>query len=268
MRAELERLAAILRAAARAELLPRFAAVGRHLKPDGSIVTQADLAMQERLQRMLARDFPGVALLGEEMPPAEQQRCLAAGRPFWCLDPLDGTSNFAAGVPLFAVSLALVSEGRPELAVVYDPLRDECFSAARGAGAALDGLAIVRDLAVPQTLAHAIAVVDFKRLAPGLAARLAAHPPYVSQRHFGACSLEWCWLAAGRIHLYLHGGQKLWDYAAGTLILAEAGGLASTLDGEEVFTLGLAPRSVVAAARGEAFFAAWRNWLRTPRRSR
>ncbi len=262
MRSELERLGALLRQAASAELLPRFAAVGRHVKHDGSIVTQADLAMQERLRGLLARDFPGIDFLSEEMSPAEHERCVAAGRPFWCLDPLDGTNNFAAGVPAFAVSLALLSEGRTELGVVYDPLRDECFSAARGEGAALNGVEMGRDLDVPDTLARALAVVDFKRLAPALAARLAVHPPYASQRNFGASSLEWCWLADGRFHLYLHGGQKFWDYAAGRLILAEAGGLASTLEGEEVFTLGLSPRSVVAVARGEALFSAWRAWLR------
>src|SRR5690606_37453944 len=93
-----------------------------------------------------------------------------------------------------------------------------------------------------------------------LARELGACPPYGSQRNFGACSLEWCWLAAARFHIYLHGGQKLWDYAAGSLVLKEAGAPAATLTGEEVFALDLAPRSVVAAIDPETF-AKWQKWL-------
>lgn len=261
MPAELEHLARLVREAARAELLPRFAVASRHVKHDGSIVTQADLALQERLRVALERDFPGVAFLGEEMPEQEHERLVASGRPLWCLDPLDGTSNFASGVPVFAVSLALVNEGRAELGLVYDPLRDECFTAVRRRGAEVNGERLGRDIDAPTSLARCMATVDFKRLARPLAARLAANPPYASQRNFGASCLEWCWLADGRFHLYLHGGQKLWDYAAGHLILAEAGGLACTLEGEEMFAMSLKPRSVVAVARGAALFADWRLWL-------
>lgn len=261
MQAELERLQRLVREAARAELLPRFAVVRRHVKHDGSIVTQADLALQERLRVALERDFPGIGFLSEEMSAQEHERLVAAGRALWCLDPLDGTSNFAAGVPVFAVSLALLSEGRAELGIVYDPLRDECFTAARQRGAGLNGERLGRDIDIPSALGRCIAVVDFKRLAQPLAARLVTHPPYASQRNFGASCLEWCWLADGRFHLYLHGGQKLWDYAAGHLILTEAGGLACTLEGEEVFAVSLKPRSVVAVARGAALFADWRRWL-------
>jgi len=98
------------------------------------------------------------------------------------------------------------------------------------------------------------------RLAAPLAARLGAHPPYGSQRNFGASSLDWCWLADGRFHIYLHGGQKLWDYAAGSLILAEAGGRSQTMEGEAVFAFELAPRSVVAA-RDPRLFTAWQAWV-------
>lgn len=83
--------------------------------------------------------------------------------------------------------------------------------------------------------------------------------------NFGAICLDWCWLADGRFHLTLHGGQKLWDYAAGSLILAEAGGHARTLEGEEVFQLALTSRSV-AAARDINLFAAWSAWVSQNRR--
>jgi myo-inositol-1(or 4)-monophosphatase len=76
-------------------------------------------------------------------------------------------------------------------------------------------------------------------------------------------ALDWCWIAAGRCHLYLHGRSNLWDYAAGQLILAEAGGLSCTLDGEPVFVRALTPRSSVAAVDA-ALFNAWTEWLEIP----
>jgi len=104
-----------------------------------------------------------------------------------------------------------------------------------------------------------LAAIELKRLSPSLAKYLVYHPPYSSQRNFGSCVLEWAWLAAGRVHLYLHGGQALWDYAAGVLLLAE-GGQALTLDGEQVFHADLARRSIVAASDPETFLI-WRNYL-------
>jgi myo-inositol-1(or 4)-monophosphatase len=175
------------------------------------------------------------------------------------LDPLDGTSNFAAGIPCFSVSLALLRQGRCALGLVYDPLRDECFRAVRGGGAFLNGARLgPRDTA--RSLDRAIAAVDFKRLPPDLAAHLAARPPYASQRSFGSVALDWCWVAAGRFHIYLHGKQFLWDYAAGHLILDEAGGRSSTLAGGEVFALSVDPSSAVAGL-SPALFEQWFAWL-------
>lgn len=257
-----ETLRDIVRTAAREELMPRFADVIRHIKHDGSVVTEADVAMQHRLKSDLARHWPEYDFLGEEMAGHEHEQLTAtAGKGMWCVDPLDGTSNYATGIPFFAVSLALIIDGRPQIGLVYDPVRDECFMARRGEGAWLNDIALgVHEPPAPEVLRRCIAAVDFKRLAAPLAAQLGAHPPYGSQRNFGASSLEWCWLADGRFHLYLHGGQKLWDYAGGSLILAEAGGRAATLDGEEVFHYGLPPRSVVAAVT-PALFSAWKAWL-------
>jgi len=110
-------------------------------------------------------------------------------------------------------------------------------------------------------MAKTTACIDFKRLPPQLAARIAATPPYSSQRSIGSVALDWCWVAAGRFHLYLHGRQRLWDYAAGSLVLAEAGGYADTLDG----TLApptLAPRSAVCAA-DRGLFEEWCRYLRS-----
>ncbi len=246
-------------AAARAELLPRFNQVTRTRKSDGSILTEADLAMQERVASALLRQWPDTVFLGEEMPAAEQQRLIGSERPVWCLDPLDGTSNFATGIPYFCVSLALLHAGKVQLGLVYDPLRDECFSAMDGQGAMRNGEPLQLEPSRLR-LRQATAMIDFKRLEPALAMRLVREIPYASQRSFGSVALDWCWLACSRSHVYLHGRSNIWDYAAGQLIFQQAGGLACTLDGEPVFTQALTPRSSVAAVDRD-LYEAWTAWL-------
>ncbi len=253
----------IVRRVAREEILPRFTEVQHHVKHDGSLVTEADHATQHRLQAEFRQRWPQFDFLGEEMPAHEHERLIASDRSLWCVDPLDGTSNFATGIPFFAVSVALLQHGRSALAVVYDPVRDECFSARPGQGAWLNGARLGTAVTPERPLRRAIACIDLKRLDRALAVRLVTEPPFGSQRNFGASSLEWCWLADGRFHIYLHGGQKLWDYAAASVILAEAGGHARTLTGEPVFRADLMPRSVVAS-RDEALFRAWCAWLGVP----
>jgi myo-inositol-1(or 4)-monophosphatase len=254
---------ALLRTAARDELLTRFRRTTRSEKADGSWLTEADLAMQGRVKSALAERHPDIVFLGEEMEATEQERLLlesgSSSSGLWVLDPLDGTSNFAAGIPLFGVSLALMRNGRIEAGIVYDPMHDESFAAVLGGGATLNGEPLrVKAAGIP--LAKTTACIDFKRLPPALAARIAATPPYSSQRSIGSVALDWCWVAAGRFHLYLHGRQGLWDYAAGSLILAESGGCADTLDGTPA-PLTLAPRSAVCAA-DKGLFEAWCHYLR------
>ncbi|TVQ87453.1 MAG: inositol monophosphatase family protein [Chromatiaceae bacterium] len=216
-------LADLLREVASDEILARFGAVASQHKADGSLVTAADLAVQQRLGDALAARYPTIPLLGEEMERAEQVRLLGAGdAAVWCLDPLDGTSNFACGYPGFAISLALVRGGRVDLGLVLDPVRDDCFSACRGGGATLNG-APIAPFAPHDRLGECIAAVDLKRVPPARIADLFAPGSFRSQRNLGSVALDWCWLAAGRFQLYLHGGQGLWDYAAGRLIAQEAG---------------------------------------------
>ena len=249
--------------AARAELLPRFAAVTRRHKADGSVLTEADLAMQARVAGQLRQHWPHTLFLGEEMTRPEQQALITAGKPVWCLDPLDGTSNFATGIPYFCVSLALLHAGAVRLGLVYDPLRNECFTADAEQGALLNGTALTV-AATGLSLGQSTALVDFKRLDTALATRLLTDTPYASQRSFGSVALDWCWLAAGRGHVYLHGRSNVWDYAAGQFIFTAAGGHATTLQGEPVFTQALTPRSSVAAVDRD-LFAAWTDWLGVPR---
>ena len=128
-----------------------------------------------------------------------------------------------------------------------------------GQGAFLNDIPLEKK-AADVSLDKCTALIDFKRLDSELAARIASTPPYSSQRSFGGVALDWCWLAAGRVHIYLHGKQNLWDYAAGLLIFNEAGGRSCTLQGEPVFDFSLKPRSAVAAL-DDKLFGAWIDWL-------
>ena len=260
-RADLDVLVPLVRQAAAEELLSRFRRVGSRHKTDGSLITEADLAMQQRLIDELQSRWPNRQLLGEEMTAEEQQaRLRSGGEGVWCLDLLDGTRNFASGFPVFSVSLALIVQGEVVLGLVLDPVADECFTAVKDEGAWLNGESL--NLAARDgELAGTLAMVDFKRLPKPLAARLAMQAPYASQRSIGSVALDWCWLAADRVQLYLHGRQNLWDYAAGRLVFSEAGGRHGTLEGEAAGPVDLVPRTAVGAV-GARRFARWRDWLR------
>ena len=105
---DIDKLKNIIISTAREELLPRFSKVERLHKVDGSILTEADLSAQQSIADQLQQFWPETVFLGEEMGAQEQSELLKSKQPIWCLDPLDGTSNFAAGIPYFCVSLALV----------------------------------------------------------------------------------------------------------------------------------------------------------------
>lgn len=261
MQPDLQAIAQKIREIARAEILSRFERVGYEFKDDGSVLTEADLAANQSISDYLQSVYPEIPLLSEEMETAAQEKLLQEAAVFWCLDPLDGTSNFASGIPLFATSLALFKNGEVILGITYDPVRDELFTASRGEGAYLNGKPL-RCRKVEFKLEHAVALVDFKRLPKLMQWVLLEHTPYGSQRNLGASTLEWVWIAANRGHVYLHGGMKLWDLAAGTLILAEAGGYSSGIDGEPVSLTKLANSSVVASP-DQALFTKWLAFLQT-----
>ena len=260
MKYDLSVLKQIIIDAAREELLPRFADVQRSTKIDGSFVTEADLAVQARITAELQQHYPDTALLGEEMTAEEQSELLTNSDSLWCLDPLDGTSNFAVGIPYYAISLALIERGVPTLGIVYDPNRDELFVGVRGQGALLNDIPLsVKPAALP--LSQCTALIDFKRLPMRLAVALVEQLPYASQRSYGSVALDWCWMAASRFHVYLHGASNLWDYSAGQLIFDEAGGYSSTLEGEAIYVNELSKRSAVGAL-DQATFDRWYGWLR------
>jgi len=242
------------------EIMPRYLKVAHHHKVDGSLCTEADIAAQSALTKKLQAVL-NVPVLGEEMASAQQRALWKGGHEgLWCIDPIDGTSNFVRGLPYFAVSVALVREGKSVLGVVYDPVANEMFAAEHGKGAFLNGEKMVgREASV--TLEQALASVDMKRLKKKLVTQLATHPPYISQRNFGASALDWCYTAAGRYDVYLHGGQKLWDYAAGFLILQESGGHVCCIEHDEFAECDIWQRSVIAA-RDVKLFDEWKSWIR------
>ena len=241
--------------------LSSFGLHATEAKGDGSLVTAFDHEIQALILSELKGSWPQFSFLGEEMEHGEQAEVVGAEQAgFWVLDPLDGTTNFAMGFPFYGISLALVTDGEAQLGVVFDPIRQECFSAKRGAGAQLND----QSLSTPKdrfALRDCIANVDYKRLVSGLADRLVRYPPYRSQRNLGSSVLEWCWLAAGRSQLYIHGGQRMWDYAAGSLILHEAGGGFSTIQGNPLDCRKFTKRSALAAVTPE-LHRTWLAWVR------
>lgn len=257
--AMLKAVIAAVKLVAAEEIMPRYMKVALHHKDDGTLCTDADLAAQEALTRKL-QAILNVPVIGEEMSEKEQTAHWAAGaNGVWCIDPIDGTTNFVRGLPYFAISVALIREGRSTLGVVHDPVAKETFAAELGRGAFLNGTRLAgRNTA--KDMADALANVDMKRLGPKLATQLALKPPYCSQRNFGASTLDWCYTAAGRYDLYLHGGQKMWDYAAGSLVLQEAGGSACTLEQDDFAQGDIWNRSVVASL-DPVLFQQWKTWL-------
>ncbi len=260
---DLEKLKSLVKVAAKEELLKDFGHSEFDYKADGSVITPADIAMQDRLKNELNHHWPMYEVLGEEMTDDEQQAVIDSGAGYWCIDPLDGTSNYAAGLPFFAVSIALIVDKQQQLGLIYDPVRDEMFSAIKGQGAFLNDqvidhsqLRFTEDKAI-------VAEIDLKRLPEKLAVKLVTESIFASQRNIGSSAMDWCWMSAGRFDIYLNGGQKLWDYAAGSLIFSEAGGHSISLDNEDVFRGQLEIRSVLACY-DKNLFNYWYRWIDIP----
>lgn len=184
-------------------------------------VTAADRASEELLLELLAEARPDDAVLGEEGGVRPGTSGLS-----WVCDPLDGTVNFLFGVPQWAVSVACEDADGAIAGCVYDPSRDEAFVAARGAGATLNGAPIrVRDAA---ELAQALVATGFGYAAERRASQARQAAEVIARvrdlRRFGAAALDLAWVACGRLDGYYEAGLNAWDWAAGGLLVREAGG--------------------------------------------
>ncbi|HET9015158.1 MAG TPA: inositol monophosphatase family protein [Thermomicrobiaceae bacterium] len=214
-------------------LMERFGQVHRvRHKGVVDLVTEAD-EMSERLIIQSLRDrFPDHAVLAEESGAAGASP--GGNGPRWLIDPLDGTTNFAHGYPIFCVSLALELDGVVQLGVVYVPMLDDLFVAARGRGASVNG-APLRVSETPD-LIHALVATGFNYDLEARRGNLEHWASFVQvtqgARRSGAAAFDLCCVAAGRLDGFWEAGLKPWDAAAGTLAVTEAGGTVTGFEGE------------------------------------
>ena len=198
------------------------------------LVTAADLEVEREFRRMVAAEWPTHAVLGEEHAAAPER---PGARVRWIIDPLDGTTNFAHGLALFCVSIALEIDGRIELGVVFDPIGEELFTAERGDGARLNGRRI--HVSDRTELVDSLLCTGFPyaiRDEPGSHVDVFAGFLGRAQavRRLGSAALDLCYVAAGRFEGFWEERLQPWDLAAGSLIVAEAGGLVTDYDGRPI----------------------------------
>jgi myo-inositol-1(or 4)-monophosphatase len=207
------------------------------------LVTEVDHQSEALLLGGIQRLFPGHQIISEEIG-------LLPGRAgdHWYVDPLDGTVNYAHGIPFFSVSIAYARDGVITLGVVYDPMRDELFAAERGQGACCNGRSLH---ASPVTeFQHSLLVTGFPYDAWSTQQDnldFFGHFARLTQgvRRFGSAALDLCYVAAGRFEGYWELSLKPWDLAAGALIATEAGAIVTTLEGRSQYLV--PPCSLLAA---------------------
>jgi myo-inositol-1(or 4)-monophosphatase len=196
------------------------------------LVTEIDLEIERGFRAMIADRFPDHVVLGEEFGLSDERDRIP--QFCWIFDPIDGTTNYAHGLPIFCSSLALEIDGEPAVAAIYDPTRRELFTAERGLGAWLNG----RRLAVSQadTLIDSLLVTGFHyevQKDPGDV--IALFGTFISRaravRRLGSAALDLCYVAAGRFDGFWERKLQPWDVAAGALIVQEAGGRVSAMSG-------------------------------------
>jgi myo-inositol-1(or 4)-monophosphatase len=198
------------------------------------LVTEADLASERLIVAAIRHEFPHHTILAEE-GQGDIQEMVGDAEHLWLVDPLDGTVNYAHGFPVWGVSLALAQRGQVVMAVSYSPLHDEMFWAERGKGAWLDGWRMrvssagqLRDALLATGFAYRRATLEDNNLAEFNAIM----PRVQGLRRAGAAVLDMAYLACGRLDAYWEMHLKPWDWAAGWLLVEEAGGLVTDMRGE------------------------------------
>lgn len=208
------------------ELLRRYRRDGFDVARKGAIdlVTSADHASEHLIADAIAKRFPSHGIVGEE--GGDRQAPPAGDMPVWIVDPIDGTTDFVHGFPVYCVSLALYADGAAQVGVVYDPTRDELFSARRGGGATLNGtpIAVSGTVSLIESLMTSGFPYDLHETGGNLDAFLRLSLLTRGVRISGSAALDLCWTACGRLDAYWEPAIKPWDGAAGALIVREAGG--------------------------------------------
>lgn len=214
--------------------------------------SEVDGLAEEAVVKELRRAYPEYAVLGEEGGVQKGRGAPHPSKPTWVVDPLDGTSNYLHGWPHWCVSIALVENGEPQHGVVFDPLRNELFTASRGSGATLNDRRI--RVSERKELAGAMLVTGFP---PRERQRAGAQLECVREllrdaediRRTGSAALDLAYVACGRADAYFESGLQPWDIAAGALLVREAGGRVSDFRGAAL------AKYDVAEARGRQVVA-------------
>ena len=199
-------------------------------KGEIDLVTEVDLEVERMCRSLIADRFPDHDVLAEEMGETQKG---ATHR--WVFDPLDGTTNYAHGVPIFCSTLALEVDGQPIVGAVYDPTRRELFTAERGIGAWLNGNPL--HVSGAATLIDSLLVTGFPyNVRERLDAAVNVFGAFLREaravRRLGSAALDLCWVAAGRMDGFWEEGLYAWDTMAGGLIVEQAGGRVSALNGD------------------------------------
>lgn len=198
------------------------------------LVTEVDLECEKMCRAVVAERFPHHDILAEELSSGPGQPRTSRYR--WVFDPLDGTTNYAHGLPVFCASLALEIDGRAEVGAIYDPTRKELFTGERGQGAFVNGTRL--RVSETRSLLDALLVTGFpydvhEKLVPLLAMFGAFLGEARAVRRLGSAALDLCYVAAGRFDGFWEQTLKPWDVAAGALIVEEAGGRITGMDGSQ-----------------------------------
>lgn len=227
-------MAEVIARQAGAVLLEGYGQV-HHVQQKGVIdlVTEFDKRSEDVIISFIQKEFPDHAILAEESGSNQ-----AISEYQWVIDPLDGTTNFAHGIPVFSVTIALLRNNSPVVGVAYDPLRNEMFSAEAGQGATLNNKPI--HVSSETDLGKAVMSTGFPydlRTNPrnNFAQFVQFQLRTQAVRHLGSASLDCAWTAMGRLDGYWEFGVKPWDVGAGALIVREAGGCVTSVDGDEDF---------------------------------
>lgn len=234
-------IAAVLRDAARAEILPRFRrlAAGDIRAKSGplDLVTEADEAAERQIAAALAARFPRAMILGEEAAAADPSLLEAMAQAELCfvIDPVDGTANFAAGVPLFGVMVAAIRNGETIAGWIHDPMGDDTVIGLRGEGAWVqspDGGRRDCHVAPPRAIAGMVGAVSWGYMSPERKRRVLPRLALLAGTlNYRCAAHEYRLAATGGAHLLVYNRLMPWDHAAGVLIHAEAGGYSAQLDG-------------------------------------